>query len=1062
MNTHRSVTPDADRWIDQQGDIMSLRRPSAAKWRGVATFCALLVAAVSFSVSARAQTLPTANQVASNITVGWNLGNTLEAQCGETAWGNPAVTQSFVDAVRQAGFNSIRIPAAWSCHTNPAGSNTIDAAWMARVKQVVDYAYSQGMYVILNIHWDGGWLEEHPLYANQEANNIRQAAFWTQIATTFRDYNERMLFAGTNEVHADYGTPTTEHITVQQSYNQTFVNAVRATGGNNASRTLVVQTYNTNMWHGLNYFTLPTDTIAGRLMVEVHHYDPYDFTLNQSGSCLYWGAQFPTQANCTWADETYHDNLFAQVGDRWVDQGVPVVLGEYGVATRPNLSLESRAFWNEYVNRAARANGIKTYYWDNGVLPSQTNGFAIFNRSTGAVVDQAILDAILRGSGVGDPSQTYTLSTPVNGSGTVSRSPSGSSYSGGTDVTLTAVPASGNQFAGWTGALSGTTNPATVRMLANTTVTANFVPVGTGGTGTILREYWLNVQGTTISSLTSAAGYPSSPTGSEQLTSLEGATNIGDQYGARIRGYLHPLVSGAYTFWLASDDAGDLLLSTNDSAANATRIAYVDSWTDPRQWTKLASQRSASINLVAGQKYYLEVLHKEATGGDHFAVSWSGPGISQGVIGGNFLSPFTTGGTTHYSLSVAKAGTGAGTVTSNTGGINCGGTCSATYASGASVALTAAATSGSTFAGWSGACSGTSTCTVSMTAARSVTATFNTSGTTYALGVTKSGTGSGTVTSNTGGINCGSTCSANIASGTSVTLTAAAASGSTFAGWGGACSGTSTCTVSMTAARSVTATFNAASTFALSVTKAGTGSGTVTSSPSGVNCGSSCSANFSSGASVTLTAAAASGSTFAGWSGACSGSSTCTVSMSVARSVTATFNTASTTTYTASISKAGNGSGTVTSSPAGISCGTLCSFAFNSGASVTLTAAPASGSVFAGWSGACSGSSTTCTVSMTAARAITATFNLSGGTDTCANPVTFSGNSGNFNTTGAVCYRTNATVNGWGCYNFDGRTVSVGGVARTCGQTPLTRAADGYYYFSVSAGQFPWAGMYTW
>ena len=86
-----------------------------------------------------------------------------------------------------------------------------------------------------------------------------------------------------------------------------------------------------------------------------------------------------------------------------------------------------------------------------------------------------------------------------------------------------------------------------------------------------------------------------------------------------------------------------------------------------------------------------------------------------------------------------------------------------------------------------------------------------------------------------------------------------------------------------------------------------------------------------------------------------------------------------------------------------------------------------------------------------------------GGTGgTCPNPVTFSGNTGNFNTTGAVCYRTNANINGWGCFNFDGRTVTVGGVARTCGQLPLTRAADGYYYFAVTAGQFPWAGMYSW
>jgi hypothetical protein len=305
-------------------------------------------------------------------------------------------------------------------------------------------------------------------------------------------------------------------------------------------------------------------------MVEVHHYDPYDYTLNPNGSCLYWGTPFPIQGACGWAQESYHDDLFARVKAEWIDVGVPVMIGEYGVATRPNLNLESRQYYLEYVNRAAAANGIKTFYWDNGVLPTQTNGFALFNRNNGAIVDQGALDAVLRGAGIGN-----------------------------------------------------------------------------------------------------------------------------------------------------------------------------------------------AVNR------------------------------------------------------------------------------------------------------------------------------------------------------------------------------------------------------------------------ALSVTKAGAGGGTVTSSPAGINCGSTCTVHYSSGTSVTLTAAAASGSTFTGWSGACTGTGICTVSMTAARSVTAAFNT-------------------------------------------TVTAPP------------------------------------------CANPVTFAGNSGNFNTAGAVCYRTNATVNGWGCYNFDGRTLTVDGQARSCGQVPITRSADGYYYFSVTAGTYPWAGLYIW
>jgi len=357
-------------------------------------------------------TLPPASQVAGQIVVGWNLGNTLEAICGETAWGNPMVTQQFINSVKAAGFNAIRIPAAWDCHANQS-TLTIDTAWLARVKQVVDYAISQNMYVILNIHWDGGWLEEHPLFSYQTAVNQKQSAYWTQIANYFITYNEHLLFAGTNEVHADYGEPTSEHITVQQSYNQTFVNAVRATGGNNASRTLVVQTYNTNMWHGLHYFTLPTDSASNRLIVEVHYYDPYDYTLNPNGPCLAWGAPYTQYSNCAWAQEAYVDDLFNQVRAKWVAVGIPVIIGEYGVATRPNLDLASRQYYLKYINQAATTNGIKTFYWDNGVLPSQANGFALFDRNSGAIVDQGALNAILQGVGGGAPTPTPCGSCPT-------------------------------------------------------------------------------------------------------------------------------------------------------------------------------------------------------------------------------------------------------------------------------------------------------------------------------------------------------------------------------------------------------------------------------------------------------------------------------------------------------------------------------------------------------------------------------------------------------------------------------------------------------------------------
>jgi hypothetical protein len=330
----------------------------------------------------------------------------------------------------------------------------------------------------------------------------------------------------------------------------------------------------------------------------------------------------------------------------------------------------------------------------------------------------------------------------------------------------------------------------------------------------------------------------------------------------------------------------------------------------------------------------------------------------------------------NFTLTVTKAGTGTGTVTSAPAGINCGATCAASFTSGTQVTLTAASAAGSTFTGWSAPCSGAGTCVVTLTAVTTVTATFAPSANNFTLTVTKGGTGTGTVTSVPAGINCGATCSGSFAGGTPITLTAAPAAGSTFTGWGAPCQGTGTCVVTLTAATTVAATFTQNTTnFALTVTEAGAGTGTVTSNPAGIACQPTCTANFASGQVVALTATPAAGSTFAGWSGAgCSGTAGCSVTLNAAATVTATFN-KSTTNFTLTVTEAGSGTGTVTSSPAGISCQPTCSASFASGQVVALTATPADGSTFAGWSGAgCSGTGA-CSVTVNAATAVTATFN---------------------------------------------------------------------------------------
>jgi hypothetical protein len=324
-----------------------------------------------------------------------------------------------------------------------------------------------------------------------------------------------------------------------------------------------------------------------------------------------------------------------------------------------------------------------------------------------------------------------------------------------------------------------------------------------------------------------------------------------------------------------------------------------------------------------------------------------------------------------YALTVTRAGTGNGTVTSDVGGIACGSACTANYAGGTIVTLTAAPSASNVFTGWSGGgCSGTGTCVVTMNAATNVTATFAPA---RLLTINRSGTGTGTVTSTpTTTINCGTTCTGQMVQGSMVTLTATASPGSIFTGWsGGGCTGTGTCAVLMDAGKTVTANFELLRT--LSVSRDGAGTGTVTSNVGGINCGTTCSASYANGASVTLTASAGVNSTFTGWSGGgCSGTGTCIVLMNAAQSVTTTFGQI---THSVTVSTNGTGGGTVSSAPTGIACPGTCSSSFVQGTDVTLTAAPDANSTFTGWTGTnCSGVLTTCSFSVNAAKSAIATF----------------------------------------------------------------------------------------
>lgn len=337
----------------------------------------------------------TSVEMSKQMSPGWNLGNSLEALPEETSWGNPRATQDLMNAVKAAGFKSVRIPVSWDAHAN--SDDVISRRWMARVTEVVNYARNAGLYVVLNEHFDGGWLQ--PTAAKQAEANARLAKLWTQIAENFKDYDDYLLFAGTNEVGiaGEYGAPSAENAAVQNSFNQTFVNAVRATGGNNAKRVLVVQGYNTNIDYTVANAVVPADTVQSRLMMEVHYYDPYNFTINDKSHIWQWGAiATDPKATETWANEAYADGQFDKMKTHFIDKGVAVILGEYSAIMRSEYTGQERqrVYWDIYITKSAYKHGLVPFYWDNGNTGNHAAG--LFDRKTGAQAYPYIVDAIVK------------------------------------------------------------------------------------------------------------------------------------------------------------------------------------------------------------------------------------------------------------------------------------------------------------------------------------------------------------------------------------------------------------------------------------------------------------------------------------------------------------------------------------------------------------------------------------------------------------------------------------------------------------------------------------------
>lgn len=360
-----------------------------------------------------------AQQIVYNMQFGWNLGNTLDAlprdnkqNAGlstETAWNMPYTTQEMIKGLKNLGINTIRIPISW--HNHILDENyTIDPKWMARVKQIVDWAYAEDMYIIMNIHHDNADSEQNFKYGKGfypsvqcKDESIRfLTRIWEQISNTFNnDYNEKLVFEVLNEPrmcghehewwYNSNCSTCKEAMSILLEFNQLCLDTIRKSGGNNATRLVMIPSLCASPDSVLHSdFSLPTDSAENGLAVSVHMYTPYNFAM-----------ETPGRENFTNDHRKELDIIFSNLNKTYISKGIPVVIGEMGATNKDNL--EERAAWFGYFVQHSRQYGMSACLWDNGVPePSRENGekYGYYNRNKQEWYFPLLIEIALKASSI--------------------------------------------------------------------------------------------------------------------------------------------------------------------------------------------------------------------------------------------------------------------------------------------------------------------------------------------------------------------------------------------------------------------------------------------------------------------------------------------------------------------------------------------------------------------------------------------------------------------------------------------------------------------------------------